>query len=373
MEEIASPMTHPLDRLTGVSLAGKYRLEERLGAEGPAAWFRTSFGPRRERAALKLVPEDAASAERQLEWWRRAASLSHPNLLALLECGRVGAPSRPTDGSFLYAVFEYPDDNLARAQEEARGALTEEEARGVYEAASDALRYIHTQGLVHGAVDASHIVAVGDRVKLASDTLREPGPGATAAEDLRDLDGILLRRPSTPDAVPDTLSETERPQRMPRWTYAGLAAPAAALIAVLFARTPDPREPDPSMAPAPATAPVSKGSALPGPVPARVRTAPPPAKSEPAAVPAPATPPPRVWRVIAYTYAGFRDADGKARRINEKWPAFRAEVLAPNGLDRGPYLVALGGPMTRPEAERLWQAARSSGLPRDTFVRNFTE
>jgi hypothetical protein len=35
--------------------------------------------------------------------------------------------------------------------------------------------------------------------------------------------------------------------------------------------------------------------------------------------------------------------------------------------------VALGGRMTRPEAERLQKTARSSGLPGDTFVRNFPD
>ena len=228
-------MTHPLDRFTGVSLAGKYRLEECVAADGAAACFLTSFGPHRQRVLLKLVPEDPPAAERQLERWRRAALLSHPNLLALVDCGRVGAPSRPTDGSFLYAVFEYPDDSLAGALE--RHPLAEEEARGVFQSVSGALRYIHSQALVHGAVDAGHIVAVGDLVKLTSDTIREPGPDASAADDLRALDGLLPR----PEPVPSVAASEPAPARSfrtPRWTYAGLAAPVVALLAVLLAHTP---------------------------------------------------------------------------------------------------------------------------------------
>jgi hypothetical protein len=76
--------------------------------------------------------------------------------------------------------------------------------------------------------------------------------------------------------------------------------------------------------------------------------------------------------VVAYTYGAFREADHKAHRINEKWPAFRAEVFAPKGRGRGPYYVALGGRMARLDAERLQRSARAVGLPRDTFVRNFS-
>jgi hypothetical protein len=35
--------------------------------------------------------------------------------------------------------------------------------------------------------------------------------------------------------------------------------------------------------------------------------------------------------------------------------------------------VALGGRMTLAQAERLQKEARSKGLPRDTFVRNFSK
>jgi hypothetical protein len=347
-------MTHPLDRFTGVSLAGKYRLEECVAADGAAAFFPTSYGPRRQRALLKLLPEDCPAAGRQLERWRRAALLSHPNLLALVDCGRVGAPSQPNDGSFLYALFEYPDETLAGALE--HRPLTEEEARGVFQSVSAALRYIHSQSLVHGAVDAGHIVAVGDLIKLTSDTIREPGRDASPAGDLRALEGLLPRpEPAPPAADPPPVPQSGAPPsyRTPRWTYAGLAAPVVALVAVLLARTPVPRDPDP--------------------IPLEKPAPPPAAPPHPAAAPAVAPDAHRVWRVVAYTYGTLRDADRQARRINEKWPAFRAAVFAPKGRGQGPFYVALGGRMTRPEAQRLERTARASGLPRDTFVRNYAE
>ena len=57
--------------------------------------------------------------------------------------------------------------------------------------------------------------------------------------------------------------------------------------------------------------------------------------------------------------------------LNQQHPAWHAEVFAPKG-EHGPFFVSLGGRMTLPEAERLQREARAKGLPRDTFVRNFT-
>jgi hypothetical protein len=95
---------------------------------------------------------------------------------------------------------------------------------------------------------------------------------------------------------------------------------------------------------------------------------PPPSTTERAA-----SEPDRIWRVIAYTYNGLTHAENKARTINGKYPQFHAEVFAPRGRNRGPYLVSLGGRKTRAEALHVQQAARAKGLPRDTFVRNYRD
>ena len=73
---------------------------------------------------------------------------------------------------------------------------------------------------------------------------------------------------------------------------------------------------------------------------------------------------------MSYTYSKAEDAARMVANINRKWPNLRAEEFSPNGSGP-PYYVALGGRMTRSEAQRLQQRAISSGLPPDTFVRNF--
>ena len=381
------------DRLTGVTVAGKYVLEKPLGGGDADAFFLTQGAPGGGRAVLKLVREEPETSAAQLARWRGTACVSHPNLLALYDCGRAGLISKSADASYLFAVFEYPDDNLALALE--RGPLSEAETIEVLRAALDGLEYIHSQGLVHGSVDPAHIVAVGERIKLASDTLREPGTGFSPAEDVRALGTMLqvlmgmpeltaiadplrsiIRHATEPNAgrrwtlreiarfldpPGGVLAEEEKPARpkisLPRWAYALIAVPVAALLLIAVGHRSGPSRP----APVPPPAPVRQSAAQ------AVRPAPSNAAERMHAEPG------RVWRVIAYTYSGFREADKKARHINAKFPSFHAEVFTPRGHGRPPYLISLGGRMTRAEAARLQHAARSRGLPRDTFIRNYSD
>jgi hypothetical protein len=75
------------------------------------------------------------------------------------------------------------------------------------------------------------------------------------------------------------------------------------------------------------------------------------------------------WYVVAYTFNRQEQAATRAAAIAQKKPSLHPEVIAPGG--RAPFLVALGGAMTRPEAENTRNLARQAGLPRDTFVRNY--
>jgi hypothetical protein len=78
------------------------------------------------------------------------------------------------------------------------------------------------------------------------------------------------------------------------------------------------------------------------------------------------------WKVIVFTYRSSSAAEHKARSINEKWPEANAQVFAPTGPSRPPFLVALGGWMNREAAVRLLKIARGKGLPRDTYIQNYS-
>ncbi|HEX4770432.1 MAG TPA: SPOR domain-containing protein [Bryobacteraceae bacterium] len=74
------------------------------------------------------------------------------------------------------------------------------------------------------------------------------------------------------------------------------------------------------------------------------------------------------WRVIAFTYNSAPAAQHKADSLNERDHELDAQVFSPQP---GRYLVSLGGWMSREDATRLRDKARSHGLPRDIYTQNF--
>src|ERR1043166_4799292 len=79
---------------------GRFPLRKLLGVSPNSAVFLTSAAPARPRdpnfdAAIKLIPEDPATSEAQLEHWRTAAALSHPGLLRIFYWGRCVIDGSP--------------------------------------------------------------------------------------------------------------------------------------------------------------------------------------------------------------------------------------------------------------------------------------
>lgn len=124
-------------------------------------------------AALKLVRIDPLFADAQLSRWAAAADLSHPHLIRIFEVGQCHVGELHC----LYALMEYADENLAQLLEQR--ALAEQEARDMLERTLSVLAYLHERERVHGQLKPSNILAVGDEVKLASDTVRAVGESAS--------------------------------------------------------------------------------------------------------------------------------------------------------------------------------------------------
>lgn len=110
-------------------------------------------------------------------------------------------------------------------------------------------------------------------------------------------------------------------------------------------------------APAEAAPPQSAATTAttPSPTPAPVATAAPAPEAQPG------------WRVIVYTYTREAQAFAKAAAIQSRHPDLQAQVFAQN--QHAPFLVSLGGPMSRADADAMLHRARRAGLPRDSFVR----
>lgn len=76
------------------------------------------------------------------------------------------------------------------------------------------------------------------------------------------------------------------------------------------------------------------------------------------------------WRVVAYTYNHEAQAQQKADALKQQNPALNPEVFSPNG--RAPYLVTVGGAMSREAAEAFKRKAHGAGLPRDLYAQNYS-
>ncbi len=178
-------MTCDWNELEGASLAGRYWLKRCLSARENDAWYLTRFGASAD-AAVRVVCGDAPGANRILEAWREALGIEHPHLVRMLDAGCVEAGGV----NVIYAVCEYPDDFLGSAL--AERPLSTDEADGVLAACLSALGFLHAKGLVHRAVAADRVVAVGERIKLPSETIRRAGERATPAEDMQSLGAMLV-------------------------------------------------------------------------------------------------------------------------------------------------------------------------------------
>jgi TonB family protein len=173
---------------------GVYPLRRFLGRSDHSVVFLTECKAQDvAQAAIKILPANPALIETQLGHWRRLATLSHPHLMRLLDAGRCQLGGH----NFLFVVTDYAEQNLAQILRGRR--LAPEEVRDLLPASLDALAYLHGKNLVQGGLKPSNFLAVGDQLKLASDTIRPAGErtASTAKPSLYDPPEAKSGRGST--------------------------------------------------------------------------------------------------------------------------------------------------------------------------------
>jgi len=75
------------------------------------------------------------------------------------------------------------------------------------------------------------------------------------------------------------------------------------------------------------------------------------------------------WRVVAYTFEFEAEAERTAKEVARRYPELDPRVFALKGA--APWMVTLGGTMSRAEALVLREKAVSLGLPDDTYAQKF--
>ena len=153
-------------RWEGQVIEHKYRLASLIGSTDHSVVFLAEYrSPEPRKAVVKLVSAETPNAEQLMAGWNKAAQLSHPNLQRILQTGHC----KLEDMDLLYVAMEYADENLAEIIPQR--ALTPEEARQAMNAVVDVLVYLHGKELTHGHVCPGNILAVGEFLKVSSDTI----------------------------------------------------------------------------------------------------------------------------------------------------------------------------------------------------------
>jgi hypothetical protein len=427
----------------GRTIDGAFPLTKLIRPEGRSAFFSTSDGVGGP-TVIRLI-ESHFDDEEILVRWRGIQVLNHPNLVKLIQFGRVTLD----ETSLVYAVMEPVDANMGEILAERR--LTTPETRQIATSLLTALEALHTNGFVHEHIEPANVLAVGESIKLRSDCIRETPEGQEGRDlksrDVHDYSVVLLQaltqsktleeakrymplaapfdeivpkgmsgewgleeinaalRPDTvrvearPVAVEEpgagivaqTVAElpsypTER-VRVPveveshgiegRRLAIGVAAMLLLAVVAFFvhgraskssgavqanAAVPAIATEGSEAAPAPALETAAAGSVAAAPAVAA------PEASVPAVRPA-ATNGAGQWRVVAFAFSREAQAQQKAASVAAKHPDLRPEVFTPNG--RAPYLVTVGGTMSREEAFALVKKGRREGLPGDSYAQNY--
>jgi TonB family protein len=183
----------------GQIVNARYLLQRYLGGSEHSAVFLTTRGTPPQKIAIKFIQVDEPDVQLQLSRWRHAAKLSHPHLLRNFESGRC----RLGDFDLLYVLMEHAEENLSQFLPQR--PLTPAEARDVLTPALQVLAFLHGEGLVHGHLRPSNILAIEDQLKLSSDGISSLAEHADqsnppAAEAQQSVPAASLRHPSPYDA-----------------------------------------------------------------------------------------------------------------------------------------------------------------------------
>ena len=148
----------------------KYQLLKHVSSTDHSVVFLAEFrDPEPRQVAVKFISADFAGKDRQLAAWSAAAQLTHPNLLRIYG----GGICKIEDMELMYVATEYAEENLAQVLP--HRALMAEETSEMLNSVVDVLVYLHGKDLVHGHIKPSNVLAMGELLKVSSDTIYPAG------------------------------------------------------------------------------------------------------------------------------------------------------------------------------------------------------
>jgi serine/threonine-protein kinase len=152
--------------MSGAVIAGRYRLEDRLGYGGMSTVHLAVDERLERRVAVKLLAEhlaeDPAFVSRFQREAQAAARLVHPNIVQVFDSGRDERTSQ------WYIVMEYIEGSSCAEILRDEGWVEVEDAIAIIEQACEGLHYAHRHGVIHRDVKPGNLLRTREgMVKLA--------------------------------------------------------------------------------------------------------------------------------------------------------------------------------------------------------------
>ncbi len=144
------------------ALAGRYVVEQELGAGGMATVYLAHDAKHNRKVALKVLrPELAAviGADRFLKEIEVTANLQHPHILPLFDSGEAHG--------FLYYVMPHVEGETLRDKITAEKQLPVSEAVRIAGEVASALDYAHRHGVIHRDIKPENILLHDGRAMVA--------------------------------------------------------------------------------------------------------------------------------------------------------------------------------------------------------------
>jgi serine/threonine protein kinase len=145
--------------LTAGDIEGRYRILEKIGVGGMGTVYRAEHVVLHKQLAIKVLRtellNDSSAMARFEQESRACAALSHPNLVAVYDCG-VTEQGQP------YLVMEFLSGKSLLEIVKEQGALPLSKFFAVFIEATEALAYAHEHGVIHRDLKPSNILVSSD-------------------------------------------------------------------------------------------------------------------------------------------------------------------------------------------------------------------
>jgi serine/threonine protein kinase len=179
----------PVRLARGQRVGERYRLERELGrGSGSVTWEATD--ERLDRPVAVRIFDSGTDPNALMKRAGLAASLTHPRVVRVFDTGH--------DGGRFFTVSEL----LPASLRSVRLPLAPDQAIATAIDVTEALRYAHERGVVHGHIHEGNVLLSESGAKMGDFALASTGDRSDRLADLKDLGGVLRRAAGTRGTQP---------------------------------------------------------------------------------------------------------------------------------------------------------------------------